>query len=116
MSLGFQGDYALDGLHTEPVGSALISRSKLFDHRSLRKGHIVLVGREDLSRMHFRGFLDHLEEARLTLLAIDNKHATKNLMAAMFRIDLGKTEDFRVGERAPVLLFNLVEIIYFLRT
>ena len=116
VGLGFQRDDALDGLHAEPVGRALVGRGKLLHHRSLGKGHVVLVGRENLSGMQLRGLLDHLEEARLALLAVDDKHATEDLVAAVLRVDLRETEDFRVGERASVLLLYLVEVFYLLGT
>ena len=116
MGLGLQGDNALDGLHAEPVGCALVGGRELLHHRSLGKGHVVLVGGEDLAAVLLGGLLDHLEEARLALLAVDDKRAAEDLVAAVLGVDLREAKYLRVGERPAVLLLYLVEIFYFLRT
>ena len=116
MSLGFQRDDALDRLHAEPVARALVFRCELLDLGSLCEGHVVLIGRENLARIFFSGLLDECEEARGTLLAVDDKRAAEDLVTAVLRVDLCEAEDLGVGQRASVLLFYLMEIFYFLRT
>ena len=113
MGFSLQGDDTLDVLHLEEIAGSLVSRSKLLDDRTLRESHIVLVGREDLVRVLIGGLLDHAEKRRLHLLAVDDKLSAENLVTAVLRVDLCKTEDFTVGERASILLLQLVEISHF---
>ena len=116
MGLGLQRDDALDGLHLEEVGRGLVLGGELLHHRTLGKGHIILVGGEYLARMVLGRFLDEREEARRTLLTVDDKRTAEDLVAAVLGVDLRKTEDLTVGERSSVLLLNLVEVGYLLRT
>ena len=104
MGFSLQGDDTLDVLHLEEIAGSLVSRSKLLDDRTLRESHIVLVGRENLVRVLIGGLLDHAEKRRLHLLAVDDKLSAENLVTAVLRVDLCKTEDFTVGERASILL------------
>ena len=114
MGLGLEGDHALHLLHLEPVAGRLVFGGKLLHHRSLRKGHVVLIGRQNLIGVLLGGALDHREEARLLLLAVDDEGTTENLVAAMLRVNLGETKDFRVGQRTAVGLFYLVQILHFI--
>ena len=97
---------ALDILHLEPVGRRLIGGSKLFHHRTLCKRHIVLVGRQNLIGILLGCLLDHREERRFLLLAIDDECSAENLMTAVLRVDLGEAEDLRVGQRTTILLLQ----------
>ena len=45
------------------------------------------------------GQLDKLEQAGRFLLAVDDERTTKNLVAAMLRVDLTETEHLTIGER-----------------
>ena len=110
MGLGLERDDALHGLHAEVVGRRLVFRGKLLDDGSLGEGHVVLVGGEDFARILAGGLLDHVEERRLHLLAVDDEGASKDLVAAMLGVDLSETEDLAVRERASVLLLYLVEV------
>ena len=74
------------------------------------KGHIVLVGRDDMMGVLLGGLLDHLEEAAFLLFAVDDEGAAENLVAAVFAVDLCKAEHFAVGELAAQLLFHVVEV------
>ena len=112
MGLGLEGYHTLDVFHLEIVGGGLVLGGKLLHHRTLGKGHVVLVGREYLAGILLCGFLDHGKEARFHLFAVDDKGAAENLMTAVLGVDLGKSEDFGVGERPPVLLLYLVQILY----
>ena len=112
--LCLQRDDTLNLLYLEPVGCRLVRRCKLLHHRSLGKRHIVFVCRENLIGILLRGLLNHLEERRLLFLTVDDEGATENLMAAVLGVDLGKAENLRVGERAPVLLLDVVQIADFL--
>ena len=116
MGLGLERDDALDRLHLEVVGGRLVFRCKLLDHRTLGKRHVVAVGRDDLARMLLGRLLDQREEARLALLAVNDKLTAEDLVAAVLRVDLREAEDLRVGERTPVLLLDLVQIFYLFRT
>ena len=64
--------------------------------------------------MLLRGLLDEAEEARFHLLSVDDEGSSEYLVAAMFRVDLGESEDFGVGQRPSVLLFYLVQVFYLL--
>ena len=83
MSFCLQGDDTLDVLHLEEIAGSLVSRSKLLDDRTLRESHIILVGRENLVRVLIGGLLDHAEKRRLHLLAVDDKLAAEDLVAAV---------------------------------
>ena len=115
MSLSLQGDDALDVLHLEPVARALVSRSELLHYRSLSECHIILVCGKNLSRVLGSSLLDHGKERTLLLLTVDDERATENLMTAMLRVDLCKTEYLRVGQRTTVLLFYLMKVFNLLR-
>ena len=110
MSLGLQRNHALDILHLEEIACSLVGRSKLLDDRTLREGHVVLVGRENLVGVLVGGLLDHIEKRRLHLLAVDDKLSAEDLVAAVLRVDLCKAKDFAVGKRTSVLFLQLVEI------
>ena len=114
MGLSLQRDDALNVLHAEPVGSRLVGRSKLLHHGTLCKGHVVLVGRQDLVGVLLCGFLNHGKEARFHLLAVDDERAAEDLVAAVLRVNLGEAEDLRVSQRATVLLLQSVQVLYLL--
>ena len=116
MGLGLQRDDTLHFLHLEIVAGALVFRGKLLDDRTLRESYVILIGRENLVGILFCGLLNHVEEARLHLLAVDDEHTAENLVAAVLGVDLGKTEDFGVGQRTAQLLFHLMQVFYFFRT
>ena len=71
--LGLDGDDAVDVGHGEVVGRGVVLRSELLDARAFGKRHVVLVGRDYLMRIFLRGFLNHREERRGHLLAVDDK-------------------------------------------
>ena len=114
MGLGLQRDDALDGLHLEEVGRGLVLGSELLHDGALGKGHIIFVSGKYLTRMILRRLLDEGEEARRTLLAVDDERTAEDLVAAVLRIDLRKAKDLTVGERTSVLLLNLMEVGYLL--
>ena len=90
----------------------MVGRSKLLDNRSLSKGHIVLVCRDNLATMCLSGVLDQLEEARLHLLAVDNEGTTKYLVATMLGVDLCETKHLRVGQWTATVFLNLFEVVH----
>ena len=47
------------------------------------ESHIILIGRENLVRVLVGGLLDHAEKRRLHLLAVDDKLAAEDLVAAV---------------------------------
>ena len=61
-----------------------------------------------------RCLLNHGKERAFHLLAVDDEGAAENLVAAVLRVDLGKAEDFRVGQPASVLLLQSVQVFYLL--
>ena len=83
MGLSLQRDDTLDILHLEEIAGSLIYWSKLLDDRTLRESHIILIGRENLVRVLLSGLLDHAEKRRLHLLAVNDKLATEDLVAAV---------------------------------
>ena len=83
MGLSLQRDNTLDILHLEEIAGRLIGWSKLLDNRTLRESHIILIGRENLVRVLLSGLLDHAEKRRLHLLAVDDKLAAEDLVAAV---------------------------------
>ena len=83
MGLSLQRDDTLDILHLEEIAGSLIYWSKLLDNRTLRESHIILIGRENLVRVLLSGLLDHAEKRRLHLLAVDDKLAAEDLVAAV---------------------------------
>ena len=114
MGLGLQRDDTLDIFHAEVVAGRLVGRCELLDHRALCEGHIVLIGRQYLVRILQSGLLDHLEEARLHFLTVDDERTAEDFVAAVLRVDLCETEDLRVGQRPAVLLLNLVQVLHLL--
>ena len=83
MCLGLQRDNALDVLNTEIVRRRLVFRGKLLDDRALRESHVILVCTQNLVRILLCRLLDHVEERRLHLLAVDDEHTAENLVAAV---------------------------------
>ena len=83
MSLSLQRDDTLNILHLEEIAGSLICRSKLLDDRTLRESYIILIGRENLVRVLLSGLLDHAEKRRFHLLAVDDKLAAEDLVAAV---------------------------------
>ena len=110
MGLGLQRDHALDVLHLEPVARRLVLRCELLHHRALCEGHVVLIGGENLVGVLLRRLLDHLEEARLHLLAVDDEGAAEDLVSAVLGVDLCEAEDLRVGQPPAVLLLQSVQV------
>ncbi len=114
MGLGLQRDDALDVLHLEVVARRLVLRCELLHHGALGEGHIIFIGRQNLVGVLLRGLLDHLEEARLHLLAVDDECPAEDLVAAVLAVDLCEAEDLAVGEWAPVLALQPVQVFYLL--
>ena len=114
MGLGLQRYDAVNIFYTEPVGCALVDGCELLNLGTLGEGHVVLVGRENLSGILLRCFLDEVEERRLHFLAVNNKSSAENLVAAVLAVNLRETEDFAVGERAAILFLQTVQVLYLL--
>ena len=66
----------------------LCFRGKLLDAWSMYKGHIVFVGRGDAVGMTLGGFLDQLKKCHRLFFSIDDEGAVKDLVTAMFGVDL----------------------------
>ena len=113
MRFGLDGDDALDVLHAEVAGGGVVGGCELFHHGTFGKGHVVLVGRDDVVRVLLRCLFYHGEERRGHLLSVDDEGATEDFVAAVFGVDLGKAEHLAVGELSSELLFHAVEIVYF---
>ncbi len=109
--LRLDGDYALDVLHGKPVARGMVLRRKLLHHRTLGKGHIVLVCRYDVVRILFRRLLDKGEERGRHFLSVNDKRAAEYLVAAVLRVYLSEAEDLAVGELAPELVLHAVQIV-----
>ena len=59
------------------------------------------------------GQLDKLEQAGRFLLAVDDERTTKNLVAAMLRVDLAETEHLTIGERTANAGTYVIQIFNF---
>ena len=68
-------------------------RCELLHNRTLRESHIVFVCRENLVRVLLCCLLDHSEQRRLHLLAVDDERTAEDLVAAVLRVDLCETEN-----------------------
>ena len=110
MGLGLQRDDTLNVLDLEPVCRRLVLRSKLLDNGTLRKSHVVLIGRKNLVGIFLGRLFNHLEERRLHLLAVDDERAAEDLMPAVLRVDLCKAENLRVGQRTAILFLQSVQV------
>ena len=115
MCLGLQRDDALNVFHAEKVAGALVGRGKLFHNRTLGKGDIIFVSRQYLVGILLRGLLNHGEERTLHLLTVNDKGASEDFVAAVFGINLCKTEYLGIGQRTAILLFYLVQVLYLFR-
>lgn len=78
----------------------------------LRECHVISVSRQYFVRIFLSCFLYKTEEARLHRLSVDDELSAKYLVSTVLRVNLRKTEDFRVGQRTSVLFLNLVEVRY----
>ena len=112
--LGFERDDGFDVLHLEVVARGVVGRSKLLDGRTGREGHVVLVGGKNFVGVLCCGLLNHGEEAGGLFLAVDDKGATEDLVAAVFRVDLCEAEHLRVGQFSAQLSFHFMEVFDFL--
>ena len=114
MSLRLQRNHTLDVLHLEVIGLRVIGRSKLLDYRTFGKRHVVLVGRDYLVRILLCSLLDHLEEARFLLFAIDDEGAAEDFVTTVFRVDLCKTEHLAVCQLASQVGLHLLQVVHLL--
>ena len=76
-----------DGVYVfdfEEVGLMLCCWRELFDLRSEDEGDVVFVSRHEAVGVGLRGLLDESEERVRHLLAINNKGAVEDFMAAVF--------------------------------
>ena len=112
VGLGLERDNALDILDHEVVARALVCRSKLLHNRSLREGHIIFIGRQDMMRILLGSLLDHGKQRRGHLLAVNYKGSAEYLVAAMLRIDLSEAKHLRVGKFATKLSLHIVKVFY----
>ena len=114
MRLGLDGDDALNVLDDEVVARRVVLRSKLLDDGALRKGYVVLVGRDNLVGVFLGRLLDHGEERRRHFLAVNDERTAENLVTAVLGVDLRKAEHFGVGQFAAQLLLDVVQVVDFL--
>ena len=114
MRFCFQGDDALHVFHDEIVARCLVGGCKLLHRWSLCKSHIIFIGRQNFVRMFFRRLFNHGKERRLHFFSVDDKCSAEYFVSAMFRIDLCEAEHLRVGQRPAQLLFDSMQIFYFL--
>ena len=114
MGFGLQRDDTLNILHLEIIAGALVCWRELLHNRTLCECHIIFIGRENHAWILGSCLLDHRKQRAFHLLAVDDKGATENLMAAVLRIDLCKTEYLGIGQRTAVLFLNLMQVVNFL--
>ena len=92
----------------------MVSGCELLYYRTFCECHIVFVGRDDFVRILLCGLFYHLEERRFLFFAIDDKCSAKDFVAAVFRVDLRETENFRVSQFASQVIFHLFQVVHFL--
>ena len=111
--LCFQRDNCFYIFDDEIIGSWVILWSKLFYYRTFSKCHIIFVGRNDFVRIFLSGFFDHLEKWWFHFLSVDDKCSTKYFVAAVFWVDLCKSENFRVCQFSTQVFFYFQQIVHF---
>ena len=75
----------------------MICRSKLFHNRTFSEGYIIFISGDDFVRIFLCGLFDHLEQGRFLFYTVDDERSAENFVAAVFGVDLCKTENFRVS-------------------
>ena len=113
MRLGFEADNALYVTHFEVIARAVVLRSELLDDWSLSKRHIIFIGRNDVMGILLSRFLYHLEERRRFFLAIYDKCSAKDLVPAVFTINLSEAKDLAISKFPAKLSFHLMQVFYF---
>ena len=83
---------------------------ELFDGGPGEESDVVLVGRDDIVVLLLGGAFDQFEERKVFLLPVDDEFAVEDLVAAMFGVDLGKTEYLAVGERTAEFFGQAFEV------
>ena len=111
MGLGFERDDGVNGALGEEVGAVRVDGVELADARALDKSHIILVGRYEAVRVGLRSLLDEFEERRRLLLAVDDKSAVEDFMAAVLGVDLREAKHLTIGERATQAPAQLAQIL-----
>ena len=91
-------------------------RSELLYYRSLRECHIIFIGRNNVVWVLLGGLLNHLEQGRLFLFTVDDEGSTENLMTTVLRVNLGETEDLRVGQFPSQVFLHLQQVIHLFPT
>ena len=110
MGLGLQRDNALHLLHLIVVGFGMGGRREEFHLGTLAECHVVLVGREYAVGVFLCGLLDHLEQAALLLLSVDDEGTAEDLVAAVLAVDLCETEYLGVCQGTAQLTLHLVQV------
>ena len=113
MGLGFQGDDALHVFDAEEIGTGVVFGRKLLDDGAFGEGYVVLIGRDNFSRMLAGRLFNHLEEAARLLFSVDDEGASENLVAAMLGVNLREAEDLAVCELAAHVFLDGLEVFYF---
>ena len=91
----------------------MVGRCKLFHYRAFCKGNVVFIGGDYFIRIFLCGLFYHLEEGRFLFHTVDDKRAAEDFVTAVFRIDLCKTEYFRIGQFTAQVVFYLFQIVHF---
>ena len=83
MGFGFQANHTLNIANDKVVACGMILGGKLLYDGTFGKGHIILIGRDDVMRILLSRALYHLEETAFHLFSVDNEGSAKYLMTAM---------------------------------
>ena len=113
--LSLEADDTLNVADNEIVARAVILRGKLLHDRSFSKSDIIFISGNDMMRILLGRLLNHLEEGRLLLLAIDDKGSTEDFVSAMLAVNLGKTKDLAISKFTAKLTFHLMQILNLFR-
>ena len=112
--LGFKRDNAVHLLNPVEVRFGMVGRCEQLHLWAAAEGHVVLVGRQYMVGVLLRGLLDHLEQAALFLLAVDDEGTAEYLVTAVLAVDLCKTEYLGVCQVATQLTLHTVQVLYLL--
>ena len=63
-------------------------------------------------RILFCCLFNHVEQARLHLLAVDDELSAEYLVATMLRVNLCEAENLAVSERSSQLFLHVVKVLY----
>ena len=114
MCLSLDADNTLYVANNEIIACAVVLRGKLLNNGPLGKRYIIFIGGDDLMGILLCSLLNHLEEAALLLLAVDDERTTEDLVTAVLTVNLCEAKHLTVCKLAAQLLLHIMQVLYFL--